>query len=939
MASDRGACSAARRGGTVNGKRRVITVLMATTVLSSLCMTGVAAAEHAALLGDGRGSSANTLLFHGEGAVQRAQAATESLEIERAFSIAPQSLASALRVFGIQSGIQVAVDGSLAAGLQTQGVTGTLPAGVALEQLLQGTGLQIRVVSANSVTLEQAVTASGNGPSQLGTITVEGQREVDPSDLPFMTPGSSAYISREQIERIRPSSPGDIFNDVPGVFTGGKQDGNSINVNIRSSQGLNRVRTMVEGTQQETAFNLGYDGTDQRTYIDPDLVGGVEISKGPGGGPYATGTTSGIVNVRLLDADDLVPEGDTFGFRLRGGLGGNSISPRDFSVGPTRNPIGELEDDGNNILSDSNWFGSLAGALKTEHVDLVAAYARRKEGNYFAGENGPETYIPSRDRPDSPEPDEISVSPVEPGQEVPNTSQDNRSFLIKGALRLNGGHSFEAGYNRFESEFGNALPRDLINSPLQQYELSEVETNRYWLRYKWDSDHDLINLQVNVWGTDSEESDQGREPLKDEAWGTEVWNTGFFDTPLGGFTVTAGAEYTRAKVPSDPVFLKSTTFNGPIQPPFTDLPPDPAVTFSEGDPFLNREVYGAYINAAFEPTHWLTIHGGLRYDGFKSDSGLLESRGESDVQSDNALRNQVLNDAINASIAGDFDEADRLFNIYGNGDLFLNGTERDIIQEFESSGDRFSPNIGVTVEPVVGLQFFTRYSEGLRPASLVEVGGVGRDPNPDLKPEVLKSWEVGANYLGDGLLFADDLFGAKLVYFDNDYDNFVARQVFRDDPRGLIEFVNLSDVSTAGFEMSLSYDMGRAFADFNLSHFTEVIDAPTQISLEQPETSGSLTLGTRWLDEKLELGGRMTFFSELDIPSVEPNVSNFWPKSNNYWHGEQIVDLFGSYQVNDHLAFGFSIENVTDRYYLPPLFVSRIPAPGRTFRVYFTASF
>ena len=133
--------------------------------------------------------------------------------------------------------------------------------------------------------------------------------------------------------------------------------------------------------------------------------------------------------------------------------------------------------------------------------------------------------------------------------------------------------------------------------------------------------------------------------------------------------------------------------------------------------------------------------------------------------------------------------------------------------------------------------------------------------------------------------------------------------------------------------------MGRVYSSLSLNYFTEPLDAPTQISIEQPEVSGSLILGTRWFDEKLDLGGRMTFFSELDIPDVRDPRNGFWPEGRNFWHGQQIFDLFASYEVNDHLAFGLSVENVTDRYYLPPLNISDIPAPGRTARVDFTARF
>ena len=98
-----------------------------------------------------------------------------------------------------------------------------------------------------------------------------------------------------------------------------------------------------------------------------------------------------------------------------------------------------------------------------------------------------------------------------------------------------------------------------------------------------------------------------------------------------------------------------------------------------------------------------------------------------------------------------------------------------------------------------------------------------------------------------------------------------------------------------------------------------------------------MTVGTRWFDESLTLGGRLTFFGELPMDDVLE--STVFSEARFYWSSQEIFDLFGSYEINDHLTLGFSIENVMDRYYMPPLFVSRIPAPGRTFRVHFTARF
>ena len=888
------------------------------------------------------------------------------------FDIASQPLADALVEFGLQSGYQVTVDGATIRDVGSNGAVGAISVSEALNRLLAGTGFSFRV-DGNVVTISQQGSRQP-GPPQLGTITVEGELEVDPADVPFMTPGSSAYISLEQIERIQPSSPGDIFKEVPGVLSGASNDGTSINVNIRSAQGLNRVRTMVEGTQQESSGYQGYFGADQRTYIDPDLIGGVEISKGPGSGPYSTGTTAGTVNVRLLDADDLVPEGDSFGFRLRGGVAGNGKTPQflDRLIYRRGADAGLRERDGNDFLTDDNWFGSIAGAYRSDRFELVGAFAKRKEGNYFAGRNGPQTFVAFQDTSEGPEPRELRFSPIEPGQEVPNTSEDTSSFLLKGALSFQDGHALEAGYNRYDSEFGQAFPSSLLLWPPQQFALNEVKSNRYWLRYKWESQNDLIDLQANVWHTNAEETGEVRQaPQENESWGAEVWNTSFVDTGLGGLTLTYGGEYAK----SEAVVDAETSVSGRqwAQGPGGDF--DVAETVSPAFDG-SREVFGGYLNAVFEPTDWLALNAGLRYDRFKAESRSAGFQCELDfteydqvVATGNAAVDEAeqQRDDYSDRILADFDAGlitlDRLLFLLTQGPEFLalqqavtdatnaaNAARRTAINDFDGfcgnraldsdfDESRFSPHVGVTVEPLEGLQLFAQYSEGFRALSLVELGQTFDGPvtvNPDLKPEVVKTKEFGINYFDNGVFFQDDAVRTKLVYFRNDYDTFITRTGFFDSPYTpeVFFYENVPDVTISGYEASLSYDMTRVFADLNVSIFNEPLDLPAQASIQQPKYAGTLTLGTRWFDERLTLGGRLTFFGKPNVDG-DLNASQYY----YYWTDQRIVDLFGSYEVNDHLALGFSVENVMDRYYVPPLYVSSIPAPGRTFRVYFTARF
>ena len=922
IGDSRGRYTPATRGNSANRLMQAASVLALTT-------TGVLAALAPAALAQSQAASETTV--NETGAI--------------AFNLPAQDLNAALLVFADRAGLQLVYDAGLVENLRSAPLMGTFSPQAGLAQLLAGTGLSYRFTGADTVSIFRIATASEDGgPLRTGPVMIGAPAEIKPSDKPFVTPGSTAYISREQIDRVQPSSPGDIFREVPGVLSGASNDGTSINVNIRSAQGLNRVRTMVEGTQQESSGYQGYAGADQRTYIDPELIGGVEIAKGPGGGPYGTGTTAGLVNIRLLDADDLIRDGRDFGFRVRGGLGGNAVAPRFGEFIFDRNADTGLLEDNNDILTDDNWFYSLAGGYRNDRFDIIVAYTERREGNYFAGSNGPETFTYFRDAGRGPERQEARFSPIEPGQETPNTSEATESILLKGTLRLNNEQSLEAGFTRYDSAFGQIFPSSINLWPAQQYALNEVESSRYWLRYKWEAENDLINLQANLWRTTADERGEVRQaPQENKAWGAEIWNASFFDTGLGGLTLTYGAEYARSEAVVDAETLVSGTLFTPGQGP-TNVQETLSPAFDG-----SREVYGGYLNAVFEPTDWLILNAGVRYDRFNAQSVSAGFQCDVDFSQTDELLNQYAEALNRAFQAPTFEEYERLFAQaelilaeLNDATLRLDGFCGYAPLNSDIDGDRFSPRAGVTIEPLDGLQIFAQYSEGFRALSLVELGQTVFGPvtvNPDLEPEVVKTWEVGLNYLKDDLLFEDDAFRARLVYFNNDYDNFITRFGALDSRQGgsVFFFDNVPDVTVSGYEVSLFYDARRVFADFNFSGFDQFFDTPTQASIEQPEYAGALTVGTRWFNEDLELGARLNAFGELPLDDVVQ--ASVFSEVSFYWDAQEIVDLFGSYKFNDNVAVGFSVENLTDQYYVPPLFVSRIPSPGRTVRVNMTLQF
>ena len=100
---------------------------------------------------------------------------------------------------------------------------------------------------------------------------------VSSTDAPFQTPGSSGYISQEQIQRLPPTSVGDIFRNTPGVISAGNRNGQSLDLNIRGLQGMNRIATLVDGAQQTSSTYRGYKGHSNRTFVDSEFIGGIDV--------------------------------------------------------------------------------------------------------------------------------------------------------------------------------------------------------------------------------------------------------------------------------------------------------------------------------------------------------------------------------------------------------------------------------------------------------------------------------------------------------------------------------------------------------------------------------------------------------------------------------------------------------------------------------------
>ena len=258
-----------------------------------------------------------------------AQAQTAAAPQTYRFNISVKSMSAALADIGAASGWRIAYAFSLPSTVKSAPLSGTMTAEQAVARILKGTDIRYRVTGARSIILEkQGIAATGDvapaGSIQLDTITIGSG--INPADAPFETSGSSVYLSAEQIENVKGTSPGDLFTGIPGVLNGENRNSGSVDVNIRGLQGQGRAPVVVDGATQETNVYRGYNGAQSRSYIDPDFIGSMSIEKGPSAGMDANGAIGGVVRMSTIGANDILLPEKNIGIRIKGGFNSNSSS-------------------------------------------------------------------------------------------------------------------------------------------------------------------------------------------------------------------------------------------------------------------------------------------------------------------------------------------------------------------------------------------------------------------------------------------------------------------------------------------------------------------------------------------------------------------------------------------------------------------------------------
>src|SRR5258705_2222033 len=226
----------------------------------------------------------------------------------------------------------------------------------------------------------------GAAPVQsLDTITVAASKTEERA-IDALAPVS--VVTLEQIQGLQPNRLSGILYQIPGVSVQERGDDPSTVINIRGLQDFGRVAVVVDGARQN--YQRPGHNANGSFFLDPELVGSVDVVRGPTANIYGSGAIGGVVSFRTKDINDVVRPGERWGVDMTGSGGTNS----------------------------ARGLGSIFGGVRADpNVDIFGGAVYRTQGNYKDGN----------------------------GTEIGNTGNDIAAGLMKVTVRPAEGHEIKLG--------------------------------------------------------------------------------------------------------------------------------------------------------------------------------------------------------------------------------------------------------------------------------------------------------------------------------------------------------------------------------------------------------------------------------------------------------------------------------------------------------------
>ena len=428
-----------------------------------------------------------------------------------------------------------------------------------------------------------ALAQIGAAPVQsLDTITVAASKTQERA-IDALAPVS--VVTLEQIQGLQPNRLSDIFYNVPGVSFQERGDDPATVINIRGLQDFGRVAVVVDGARQN--YQRSGHNANGSFFLDPELIGSVDIVRGPTANIYGSGAIGGVVSFRTKDINDVVRPGERWGVDMTGAYGTNN----------------------------ARGLGSIFGGVRADpNVDIFGGAVYRTQGNYKDGN----------------------------GTEIGNTGNDIAAGLIKLTVRPAEGHEIKLGgvFQDYQYSIGQ-LNRGPTTTPAllalnrgSSVYASDAKNYMGTLTWKYSKPDDMwFDWNATLYGnrTDNDQT---------KTYHYSTTGAGYCGVGNTGNNISGCVGDKRGYV-LDTLGIdvnNTTRFNvGDWRNAFTvgfDAFQDDVKTFdSRGNSNITtpgglRTVSGGFAQLKQNYSTWLEVVSAIRYDRYELNSGTVHSGGD-----------------------------------------------------------------------------------------------------------------------------------------------------------------------------------------------------------------------------------------------------------------------------------------------------------------------
>ncbi len=376
-------------------------------------------------------------------------------------------------------------------------------------------------------------------------------------------------VRSEQLEQIMPGKVSDVFMGAPGVWFQERSDDPGTAINIRGLQDFGRVAVVIDGARQN--FQRTGHNADGVFYLEPELIGGADVVRGPVVNVYGSGAIGGVVSFRTKDVEDILKPGERWGVLSRGEVGSNALQG-----------VGSV---------------FAAGRISQDAEMMIGGTFRTKSDYMDADRNA-----------------------------ITNTGSETWTGIAKATFRPADGHQVKFGFTNYDSKYDTGQPfyfnfgppfgtlettsiyathvQNQIATGRWTYsrpddKLFDFDGNVYWTRTI--TDQNKIDGLGTDFGVEGNIGD-GRN-FTINTIGGDLHNTSRFETGPFRHAVTFGVDGFRDQV--------NTTGFGTVFTP-------------DGE----RTVSGAFAQLKTNLSTWLEVIGAARYDNYRLEGGGYTSSGD-----------------------------------------------------------------------------------------------------------------------------------------------------------------------------------------------------------------------------------------------------------------------------------------------------------------------